>query len=381
MAETKKKGRSGTKRNQNSTSEQVQTLRERMRAFGQSSARNTCQACPEGPQKVIYLTFDDGPEPGTVEIFEALKSVNVPATFFFVGENVLATESGEFSKLFPNAGLSPGLFREIFLHPSFHVGNHSQTQSHQFYQSYYETGLRVDSNTYRPSATSEDFGRRSVLVDFELAGMAMSYALFNRSDIYPSEMKKISDYGYRGASVTSYFDSRGVIPYFPVHPSRLPGTNRWRLPNKDDEVTDWRGPDRDDEADDLADNGYLIYGWDLEWEFSGDGSDMSDDVRKEFLDGLNGWWAYYGENKEKDRLSQSVDTMVDSVSDALDYFWDGTRFESSNDRQVVILMHDRQFRSPDPESEENEYIDQLLEFVAKCKAKGYVFDVLENYQT
>ncbi len=38
----------------------------------------------------IALTFDDGPHPRyTIEILKILKEYNIPATFFFVGENVL----------------------------------------------------------------------------------------------------------------------------------------------------------------------------------------------------------------------------------------------------------------------------------------------------
>jgi peptidoglycan/xylan/chitin deacetylase (PgdA/CDA1 family) len=42
-----------------------------------------------GPEKVIYLTFDDGPIPeATPEILGILKAFGVKATFFMVGENV-----------------------------------------------------------------------------------------------------------------------------------------------------------------------------------------------------------------------------------------------------------------------------------------------------
>lgn len=42
-----------------------------------------------GQEKVIYLTFDDGPIPGITEwVIEMLKQYNIKATFFVVGENV-----------------------------------------------------------------------------------------------------------------------------------------------------------------------------------------------------------------------------------------------------------------------------------------------------
>lgn len=42
-----------------------------------------------GPEKVLYLTFDDGPVPdATPAVLEILDRYGVPATFFMVGDNV-----------------------------------------------------------------------------------------------------------------------------------------------------------------------------------------------------------------------------------------------------------------------------------------------------
>lgn len=42
------------------------------------------------PQKVLYLTFDDGPHPiATPFVLDELKSYNAKATFFCIGKNVL----------------------------------------------------------------------------------------------------------------------------------------------------------------------------------------------------------------------------------------------------------------------------------------------------
>jgi peptidoglycan/xylan/chitin deacetylase (PgdA/CDA1 family) len=40
-------------------------------------------------EKVLYLTFDDGPQRGTAEVLDVLKSEQVPATFFLTGSNAL----------------------------------------------------------------------------------------------------------------------------------------------------------------------------------------------------------------------------------------------------------------------------------------------------
>ena len=43
----------------------------------------------ETDANMIALTFDDGPHPKyTMEILEILEEYDIPATFFFVGENV-----------------------------------------------------------------------------------------------------------------------------------------------------------------------------------------------------------------------------------------------------------------------------------------------------
>ena len=44
------------------------------------------------PEKVVFLTFDDGPSRNTVKILDTLKQYGVHATFFVIGENL--TEDG-----------------------------------------------------------------------------------------------------------------------------------------------------------------------------------------------------------------------------------------------------------------------------------------------
>ena len=44
------------------------------------------------PEKVVFLTFDDGPSRNTVKILDTLKQYGVHATFFVIGENL--TEEG-----------------------------------------------------------------------------------------------------------------------------------------------------------------------------------------------------------------------------------------------------------------------------------------------
>ncbi|MGL4335463.1 MAG: polysaccharide deacetylase family protein [Turicibacter sp.] len=43
--------------------------------------------------KVVYLTFDDGPSDYTKDIVDILNEYNVPATFYFIGKNIYGKES------------------------------------------------------------------------------------------------------------------------------------------------------------------------------------------------------------------------------------------------------------------------------------------------
>lgn len=352
-----------------------------MRDYSRRSASYPCQACPEDRQKVVYLTFDDGPEPGTINVFNLLREMGVPGTFFMVGENVIAHETGVLNRLGLNMSPAPGLFKLMFDSPLIEIANHSQTQAHQFYQSYYESGLRIEADRGFPSADpGASAARRSVLVDFELANVAFSLALNGVPGQYTQERAKVSDQSYRGDNVRGQFSADG-IGYFRFLAARLPGTNRWRIPENRSSVIDWGGADRDDEADDLEDNGYRVYGWDLEWQMTNETSRMSDDVRAEHLAGEDGWWDGYRRRSDDihDHLQQSADTIFNRTRAHLNSWRDGTAFESSSDAKCVILMHDRQFRAPNNGGSSNPYIDALRAFIEKCQAEGYNFDVISNY--
>jgi len=336
------------------------------------SSTYPCQKCLG--KKTIYLTFDDGPEPGTLDIYNKLNDLGVPATFFMVGENVIASEMGNLN-ISNMQSIASGFFKQVFDNALFEIGNHSQTQSHQFYESFYDAGLRINTQTLSPNAQSSldsnHIGRRSVLVDFELASVAFTHALSGNPEKYFEDRLKIAEYSYRGDDVSSLF-SQYEISYFRFLTSRMPGTPRWRLPNKKDTAWDWLrdSADRDDEADDLFTNNHRVYSWDLEWHMDG-GSTMSPDVRQEHLDGKDGWWDhYYSEShKDKDRPEESVQTLFNQTKSHLNGWTTGG--------QCVILMHDRQFRS-NPDGS-NPYIELLSNFIEKCKDEGFEFDILENY--
>ena len=65
-------------------------------------------ACAEDaqPQRVVYLTFDDGPKQDTPELLALLGELNVPATFFLVGLSVRAFP--DYAKMIVDAGYAVG---------------------------------------------------------------------------------------------------------------------------------------------------------------------------------------------------------------------------------------------------------------------------------
>jgi peptidoglycan/xylan/chitin deacetylase (PgdA/CDA1 family) len=93
-------------------------------------------------EKIIYLTFDDGPHPEiTPFVLKELKNYNARATFFCIGKNVLA---------------HPGIYKQI-LDEGHGVGNHTQnhlngwkTSNDAYMKDIAEAANYIDSNLFRP---------------------------------------------------------------------------------------------------------------------------------------------------------------------------------------------------------------------------------------
>ncbi len=93
-------------------------------------------------EKVIYLTFDDGPHPEiTPFVLNELKKYNALATFFCIGKNVLAY---------------PDTYKHV-LAESHTVGNHTQnhldgwkTTNDIYLKDVAEASDYIDSNLFRP---------------------------------------------------------------------------------------------------------------------------------------------------------------------------------------------------------------------------------------
>jgi peptidoglycan-N-acetylglucosamine deacetylase len=93
-------------------------------------------------EKVLYLTFDDGPHPvATNFILDTLQQYRAHATFFCIGKNVAAHTS---------------IYRSI-IDAGHRVGNHTfnhlngwKVSDESYVQNILEAGKYIDSNLFRP---------------------------------------------------------------------------------------------------------------------------------------------------------------------------------------------------------------------------------------
>jgi peptidoglycan/xylan/chitin deacetylase (PgdA/CDA1 family) len=85
-------------------------------------------------ERTIYLTFDDGPLPGTANVLSVLKAENVPAAMFMVGLHVETQPGGR------------ALLDEAKAMPLVTVGNHSCSHANNHYRAYYANTQAVVSD-------------------------------------------------------------------------------------------------------------------------------------------------------------------------------------------------------------------------------------------
>ncbi|MDQ6435190.1 polysaccharide deacetylase family protein [Mesorhizobium sp. LHD-90] len=88
-------------------------------------------------ERTIYLTFDDGPLPGTANVLDVLESEDVPATMFLVGLHV---EAGAERR---------ALLKRAKSMPLVTVGNHSYSHARNRYKDYYSDTEAVVADMQR----------------------------------------------------------------------------------------------------------------------------------------------------------------------------------------------------------------------------------------
>jgi len=90
-----------------------------------------CAIGASAADRTIYLTFDDGPLPGTKNVLSVLSKENVPAAMFMVGLHVETIPAGR------------DLLAEAKAMPLVTVGNHSYTHANNRYRRYYSNTQAV----------------------------------------------------------------------------------------------------------------------------------------------------------------------------------------------------------------------------------------------
>lgn len=115
--------------------------RVRLPGFLTSMAKSAVWRFPE-TERVVYLTFDDGPIPEvTPWVLDLLRKENMKATFFCVGENVMRY---------------PDVYRRI-LEEGHSVGNHTYNHwqglkhsDQDYFRNIEKAGEYIDSDLFRP---------------------------------------------------------------------------------------------------------------------------------------------------------------------------------------------------------------------------------------
>lgn len=93
-------------------------------------------------QNILYLTFDDGPDPqATPFVLEELKKYSAKATFFCVGKNVV--EFFHIYKQILNEGHKPG-------NHTYHHLNGWKTNDKKYVEDISEASKIIDSRLFRP---------------------------------------------------------------------------------------------------------------------------------------------------------------------------------------------------------------------------------------
>ena len=218
--------------------------------------------------KVLFLTFDDGPVRGTANLLRILKEEGVKATLFCIGKRVEK---------------DPETFRQALATPEVLVANHTYSHANNHYRRFY-TGKTLN--------VVNDIDRAQKLI--------------------------------------------GGPKYL-----RLAGRDVWRLPRL--KRNDWaiNVAQRNKEIakyDALANRGYFIYGWDIEWRFS-------HVTQKPLFGGAE--------------MARRVETLYRSGAMA-------------RPGKVVLLAHDYMWRTPASAR-------QLRLFLKIMKERGWRFETIDQY--
>ena len=124
----------------------------------------------DSAKKYIYLTFDDGPQNGTVACFELCKQLGIKASFFMVGQHA-------------NSATTKAIVAEIReAYPQILLCNHSTTHANGHYKYFY----------HHPEMAAEDFykAQESLHVPYKIIRLPGNSAWVNGNGVKASPLVK-----------------------------------------------------------------------------------------------------------------------------------------------------------------------------------------------
>lgn len=131
------------------------------------------------------------------------------------------------------------------------------------------------------------------------------------------------------------FNKSAALLHFQNKDARLPGRNTWRV---GDRKKNDPAASSQQAADLLKENGYSLFGWDIEWQ-------------------------HYDNGEPIQSVAQLLRMITNAVEDSTQCF---TR------HKLVLLSHDQMFAKKENKA-------KLVELVNGLKAKGYRFELIRNY--
>lgn len=294
--------------------------------------------------KEVFLTFDDGLQPGTQEVLLLLEKLNVTATFFLTGIHVKSF----IEKTNRNLGLK--MLKEIYT--KHQIANHSYSHANDYYENYYSQGLKIGKDAHGK------FIYRTVLKDFQLNDETIN--------------KYLVEAGIKVDSKAQY------------KTARFPGRNTWWGSEFKDAHSDTK-----EEAQALYNAGYSLYGWDTEWNMNFEivniaKTKIQSEVDKNKLDWSNEqhthpfYDLYKDEYINKDRVTETYTVVLEDIEDmAESTFQFGFDDVSRKSGKVILLMHERAFRyGKDKDLTE---ILKLGSLILALKDKGFSFKRMNEY--
>jgi peptidoglycan-N-acetylglucosamine deacetylase len=178
---------------------------------------------PASREKILYLTFDDGPHPvATPFVLEQLQKYNARATFFCIGKNVQAY---------------PQLYNRVLM-DGHRTGNHTQnhlngwkTDDATYLQNVGDAARHIDTDLFRPPYGRIRFRQAALLKGapfyYKVIMWDVLSADFDRALSAEQCADRVKRYG-RSGSIVVFHDSekafdrlRDALPVVLDHFSRL----------------------------------------------------------------------------------------------------------------------------------------------------------------